>query len=511
MSYIAAFDQGTTSSRCLIFDHDAQVVSSAQQDIARYFPRPGWVEQDAMEIWASQIGMFTKALSRAQLSAGDIAAIGITNQRETSVVWNRTTGEPIAPAPVWQCRRGAPLIDELVAAGHGETIQAKTGLVPDAYFSASKVRWILDNVPGARATAEAGELAFGTIDSWLIYKLTGGTLHATDYTNASRTMLFNIHTLNWDDELLNLFDIPRSMLPEIRPSSGSFGEVDGDYGRGIPLMGVLGDQQAALFGQCCFGSGQAKATYGTGAFVLLNTGEHPVQSKNGLLTTIAFSSDAKAEAGTKAGTGDVPRVTYALEGSVYSAGSTIKWLRDELHLIRTAEETEELARQIDDTAGVYLVPAFNGLGAPYWDSAARGVIVGLTQGAGRAQVVRAALESVGFQVADVLRAMSEDVARCLPGSCSLHDLRVDGGVSHNDFAMQFQADVLGAEVLRPRLVETTALGVAFAAGLAVGYWSNFDALCAHWQLDRTFTPSRPANEVAALVGGWQHAVSQARL
>lgn len=497
MDYIVAFDQGTTSSRCVIFDREAKMVSMAQEEIHRYFPRPGWVEQDAMEIWSSQIGMYTKALMKAHLVAQDIEAIGITNQRETTIIWDKRTGKPVCRAPVWQCRRGAPLIDKLVAAGHTDMIRTKTGLVPDAYFSASKIRWILDNIEGARKDAEAGHLLFGTVDSWLMWKMTEGAVHVTDYTNASRTMLFNIHTLAWDSELLDLFDIPASLLPEVRSSLDIFGATVGGSGSQIPICGVLGDQQAALLGQCCFDSGQAKATYGTGCFVLMNTGDKAVISDHGLLSTIAFSwQDDNAEK---------PSVTYALEGSIYNAGSVIKWLRDELHMIRTEEETEELVRSVSDNAGVYFVPAFNGIGAPYWNSNARGLITGLTQGATRAHIVRAALESVGFRVYDILQAMAEDAQ--MPFS----ELRVDGGVSRNNAAMQFQSDLLGTEVIRPQVIETTALGVAFAAGLGSGFWDSPTELRKLIKIDRTFTPSRDAEEMRSLKAGWDHAIKQVQV
>ena len=497
MDYIAVFDQGTTSSRCVIFNSDAKVISHASEEIKRFFPRPGWVEQDAMEIWSSQFGMYTKALAKAQLTPHEISAIGITNQRETTVVWDKNTGEPICLAPVWQCRRGAKLVDEWVAAGHSTMIHQKTGLIPDAYFSASKLRWILDNVEGARAGAEAGDYLFGTVDSWLIWKMTAGEVHATDYTNASRTMMFNIHTLQWDDELLEIFDIPRSMLPQVQSSFEIFGDTNLGSKAHVPISGVLGDQQAALFAQCCFEKGQAKATYGTGCFVLMNTGHEPVISDRGLLTTIAFAYQEEGE--------DQLHVTYALEGSVYSAGSALQWLRDGLQLIRRVPEVNGLAESVVDSHGVHMVPAFNGLGAPYWDSNARGILTGLTQGATREHIARAALESIAFQVSDVLEAMEKDA-----GS-DITELRVDGGVSQSDFLMQFQADLLGVDVIRPQMIEATALGAAYCAGISTGFWTDQRQLCDITDSNnKTFKPTMSSDEVKKLKAGWARAIKKAQ-
>jgi len=498
MDYVVVFDQGTTSSRCIIFDREANVVAKASQEVKRHFPHAGWVEQDAMEIWSSQFAMYAKAMAEHQLQPKQIAVIGITNQRETTIVWNKHTGEPVCMAPVWQCRRGAPWIESLIDTGHSELIHNKTGLLPDAYFSASKLRWILDNVEGARAGAEAGDLLFGTVDTWLIWKLTAGQEHLTDYTNASRTMFFNIHTHEWDDELLELFDIPKKMLPEIRSSFDIFGDTTLGSPQSIPISGVLGDQQAAMFAQCCFEPGEAKATYGTGSFVLMNTGHEAVISKHGLLTTIAF---AWCEDNC-----DKLNVTYALEGSNYSAGSTLQWLRDGLHLFRHVSEVEPMARSVKDNHGVYLVPAFNGMGAPHWDSDARGLLTGLTQGATTEHIVRAALESIAFQVADVLEAMEKD------SGIPLAELRVDGGVSQNDFVIQLQSDVLGVDVVRPAMVEATALGAAFCAGIATGFWEDPKWFRAHMnQGKETFTPEVPAEQVSALKEGWQTAVKRAML
>ncbi len=485
--YIAALDQGTTSSRCLLFDEDAQIVSIAQQEIERSFPHPGWVQQDATEIWASQLSVFTKALTQAQVQISDIAAIGITNQRETTIVWDRHTGKPVYDALVWQCRRGASIIDEIAHKIEPNVIQEKTGLILDSYFSASKIAWILREIPGARARAEAGDLLFGTVDTWLLWNLTGGAVHATDMTNASRTLLYNIHTCEWDNDLLRLFDIPRSMLPEVKPSCGYFGHTDNQMlGHGVPIMGVAGDQQAALFGQCCFEPGDVKNTYGTGCFLLMNTGGSPVRSSHGLLSTIAYA--------------DSKHVTYALEGSIFNAGSAIDWLKDGLELIRSVDETEALARSVNDTQNCYVVPAFNGLGAPYWDTDARGAIVGLTQGVTRAHVVRATLESLAYQTYDVLRAMQLDAGT------ELKTMRVDGGVSRNNFCMQFQSDILGERVIRPCNTESTALGAAFIAGLSVGFWENLDdvrACCAHVDC---FEPTFTRSQRERLLAGWDRAV-----
>ncbi|MBK5211329.1 MAG: glycerol kinase GlpK [Coriobacteriia bacterium] len=487
--YVAALDQGTASSRCIIFNELGHIVSSAQQDIECTYQKPGWVQQDATDIWASQVGVMARALTQAKLDVADIAAVGIANQRETTIVWDKSTGIPVYDAIVWQCRRSADFIDSLKRAGLEETIRDKTGLVLDPYFSASKIDWILSNVDGARERAVAGELLFGTVDTWLIWNLTNGKVHATDYTNASRTMLFNIHSLRWDEELLAIFDIPRSMLPEVRVSSGDFGVIDNPHiGRGIPIAGVAGDQQAALFGQCCFNPGEAKSTYGTGCFMLMNTGREPVASKHGLLTTIAYS--------------DETGVTYALEGSIFNAGSAINWLRDGLRLVRSAEETSAIASSVPDTRGCYVVTAFNGLGAPYWNKNARGAIVGLTQSVTNKHVVRATLESLCYQVNDVLRAMEQD------SRVSLKLLRVDGGVSRNDFCMQFQADILGREVHRPAISELTALGAAFMAGLKVGIWNDVTDL-PECRGDITTYSSHMAEETrAALVAGWEDALAR---
>lgn len=485
--YIAALDQGTTSSRCLIFDKNAQVVSIAQQDIARTFPHPGWVQQDATEIWASQLSVFAKALTQVQASMSDIAAIGITNQRETTIVWDKHTGKSVYDALVWQCRRSAGIIEEISSKIDEEVIRKKTGLVLDPYFSASKIAWILREVPGARARAEAGDLLFGTVDTWLLWNLTAGAVHATDMTNASRTLLYNISQCQWDEDLLELFDIPRAMLPEVMPSQGFFGSIDNQMlGQGVPIMGIAGDQQAALFGQCCFDPGDTKNTYGTGCFLLMNTGEKPVHSTHGLLSTIAFS--------------DGKHVSYALEGSVFNAGSAINWLRDGLELIRNIEETEEIARSVSDTEGCFVVPAFNGLGAPYWDAEARGAIVGLTQGVTRAHVVRATLESLAYQTSDVLQAMQRD------SGATLRNLRVDGGVSKNDFCMQFQADILDKKVIRPHNTESTALGAAFIAGLSAGFWENLDEVRACCLNQDCFEPSLSQDTRKRLLAGWDHAV-----
>lgn len=486
-----ALDQGTTSSRCIIFDRTGAMRSAVQKEFRQHYPKPGWVEHDALEIWETTLEVARGAMAESGLSAADIAAIGITNQRETTVVWDRFTGKPVCPAIVWQCRRTAPMADALIAAGWSDKIRVKTGLVPDAYFSGTKLRWILDNVPGARARAEAGELLFGTIDTWLIWNLTGGRCHVTDYTNAARTMLFNIHTLQWDPALLDMLEIPASMLPEVRPSSCIYGHtLPGMIGGGIPIAGAAGDQQAALFGQCCFAPGEVKNTYGTGCFLLMHTGAHAVASQNGLLTTLAASPDGTAQ--------------YALEGSVFVAGAAVQWLRDELHVIESAAETEALARSVPNTAGGYVVPAFTGLGAPYWDPYARGAIVGLTRGFGRAHLARATLESLAYQVADVCRAMEQDAG--LPLRC----LKVDGGASANSFLMQFQADLLDAQVLRPRCIETTALGAAYLAGLAVGYWQDLDEIRAVWALEQDFTPAMTPEARQTHLEGWRRAVACAR-
>ena len=489
--YIMALDQGTTSSRCILFDREGKMVSLAQKEYTQHFPRAGWVEHDAMEIWSTQIGVAQEAMYKIGATHRDVAAIGITNQRETTVVWDRRTGEPVYNAIVWQCRRTAPFCDELKAQGLEGWFRAKTGLPIDAYFSATKVRWILDTVPGARQKADAGQLAFGTVDSWLIYNLTKGRCHLTDLSNASRTMLFNIHTLDWDDEILEKLQIPRSMLPRVCPSSGVFGFTDPSiFGGEIPIAGAAGDQQAALFGQTCFAAGEAKTTYGTGCFLLLCTGEKPVSSSQGLITTIAW------------GLGD--RVTYALEGSIFVGGAAVQWLRDEMKLVESAEDSEYMAQKVPDTGGVYVVPAFTGLGAPHWDPYARGAVFGLTRGSSKYHFIRATLESIAYQVTDVLGAMKADAG------LELQALRVDGGACANDFLMQFQSDIIGAPVHRPACIETTALGAAYLAGLAVGYWKSQEEIRGNWQLARIFEPGMDEAGRARRLEGWSRAVAAAR-
>ena len=488
--YIMALDAGTTSNRCILFDQEGRVRAAAQKEFPQIFPKPGWVEHDAREIWATQLGVAVEAMGKIGATAADIAAIGITNQRETTVVWDRATGEPVYNAIVWQCRRTSAYCDELKARGYAEAIRRKTGLVVDAYFSGPKIRWILDNVPGARRRAEAGELLFGTVETWLIWLLTGGRVHVTDYSNASRTMLFNINTLDWDDELLDLMDIPRSMLPTPVPSSQVYGETDpGFFGRSIPIAGAAGDQQAALFGQACFTPGQAKNTYGTGCFLLMNTGDKPVFSSSGLVTTVAW------------GLGN--RVSYALEGSIFVAGAAIQWLRDEMRLIDSAADSEYHAGKVADTAGCYVVPAFTGLGAPYWDQYARGAIVGLTRGVNKNHIIRATLESIAYQVSDVLEAMRAD------SGIALTSLKVDGGASSNNVLMQLQADILQVTVHRPVCVETTALGAAYLAGLAVDYWSSQEEIARNWAVDRTFLPAITTQERDKKLQGWKRAVTRA--
>ena len=488
--YIMALDAGTTSNRCILFDQEGRVRAAAQKEFPQIFPRPGWVEHDAREIWATQLGVAVEAMGKIGATAADIAAIGITNQRETTVVWDRATGEPMYNAIVWQCRRTSAYCDELKARGYAEAIRRKTGLVVDAYFSGPKIRWILDNVPGARRRAEAGELLFGTVETWLIWLLTGGRVHVTDYSNASRTMLFNINTLDWDDELLDLMDIPRSMLPTPVPSSQVYGETDpGFFGRSIPIAGAAGDQQAALFGQACFTPGQAKNTYGTGCFLLMNTGDKPVFSSSGLVTTVAWGLGS--------------RVSYALEGSIFVAGAAIQWLRDEMRLIDSAADSEYHAGKVSDTAGCYVVPAFTGLGAPYWDQYARGAIVGLTRGVNKNHIIRATLESIAYQVSDVLEAMRAD------SGIALTSLKVDGGASSNNVLMQLQADILQVTVHRPVCVETTALGAAYLAGLAVDYWSSQEEIARNWAVDRTFLPAITTQERDKKLQGWKRAVTRA--
>ena len=492
MKYIMSLDQGTTSSRCILFDKAGNICSTAQKEFRQIFPQPGWVEHDADEIWDTTLEVSREAMKKLGVKASDIAAIGITNQRETTVVWDKETGKPIANAIVWQCRRTSDIIDGIVAAGHGETIRAKTGLVPDAYFSGSKIKWLLDNVPGAREKAEAGRLLFGTVDTWLIWKLTGGRVHVTDYTNASRTMLFNIHTLEWDKELLELLDIPACMLPEVRPSSCVYGEsCDELYGGAIPIAGAAGDQQCALFGQCCFAPGEMKNTYGTGCFLLMNTGTTPVESENGLVTTIAVGIDGHVE--------------YALEGSIFVAGAAVQWLRDQLEVISSASESKQYAEKVDDCAGGYVVPAFTGLGAPYWSQRARGVVVGITRGFNRAHLVRATLESLAYQTYDIAKAMEQD------SGIQISRLKVDGGACANDFLMQFQSDLLSSEVYRPQCIETTALGAAYLAGLAVGYWESREDIRNNWAVDRVFRPAMSDDERGKLIKGWHKAVKCALL
>ena len=488
--YIMALDAGTTSNRCILFDQEGRVRAAAQKEFPQIFPKPGWVEHDAREIWATQLGVAVEAMGKIGATAADITAIGITNQRETTVVWDRATGEPVYNAIVWQCRRTSAYCDELKARGYAEAIRRKTGLVVDAYFSGPKIRWILDNVPGARRRAEAGELLFGTVETWLIWLLTGGRVHVTDYSNASRTMLFNINTLDWDEELLDLMDIPRSMLPTPVPSSQVYGETDpGFFGRSIPIAGAAGDQQAALFGQACFTPGQAKNTYGTGCFLLMNTGDKPVFSSSGLVTTVAWGLGS--------------RVSYALEGSIFVAGAAIQWLRDEMRLIDSAADSEYHAGKVSDTAGCYVVPAFTGLGAPYWDQYARGAIVGLTRGVNKNHIIRATLESIAYQVSDVLEAMRAD------SGIALTSLKVDGGASSNNVLMQLQADILQVTVHRPVCVETTALGAAYLAGLAVGYWSSQEEIARNWAVDRTFLPAITTQERDKKLQGWKRAVTRA--
>lgn len=488
--YVMALDQGTTSSRAIIFDESGSIVSVANKEFTQIYPKPGWVEHDPMEIWGSQIGVAKEALEKAGISPEDLAAIGITNQRETTIVWDKNTGKPVYNAIVWQCRRTAPICDDLKSRGLAETIRKKTGLVVDAYFSGTKVKWILDNAEGAREKAEKGELLFGNVDTWLIWNLTGGKAHVTDYSNASRTMLFNIHKLDWDDEILRELDIPKAMLPMPMPSSHVYGKTSQEvFGAEVPIAGDAGDQQAALFGQACYSPGMAKNTYGTGCFMLMNTGEKAVESKSGLLTTIAWGVDGKVE--------------YALEGSIFIAGAVVQWLRDELRIIDSSAQSEEYATKVDDNNGVYLVPAFVGLGAPYWDMYARGTIVGLTRGAKREHIIRAALESITYQTRDVLEAMQKD------SGITLTNLKVDGGAVANNFLMQFQSDILGVPVSRPKVIETTALGAAYLAGLAVGYWKDKEEISSKWQIDRSFKPEMDSLKREKLYKGWKKAVTRA--
>lgn len=485
--YVMALDQGTTSSRCILFDKSGKVCSSAQKEFTQIYPQPGWVEHNPLEIWSSQLSVAVEAMGKIGVDASEIATIGITNQRETTIVWNRKTGKPIYNAIVWQCRRTAEMINALKEKGFDQVIKEKTGLIPDAYFSATKIKWILENVAGAREQAEAGELCFGTVDTWLIWNLTKGKVFVTDYTNASRTMLFDIHKRQWDDEILKELNIPKCMLPEVKPSSCLYGVTnEAIIGGEIPISGAAGDQQAALFGQCCFEAGEAKNTYGTGCFLLMNTGSKAITSKNGLLTTIAASTDEE--------------VCYALEGSVFVAGAAIQWLRDEMHIIQNSPQSEEYAVAVDDTDGVYVVPAFTGLGAPYWNPYARGMMVGLTRGTKREHVIRATLESLAFQTYEVIEAMQRDA------EMSLKSLKVDGGASANNFLMQFQADILQKNVLRPDCIETTALGAAFLAGIGVGFWKDKEEVREKWALSNTFAPAMKEEKRIEKVKGWKRAV-----
>ena len=485
--YIMALDSGTTSNRCILFNHAGEVCSIAQKEFTQIFPQPGWVEHDADEIFSTQLEVARQAMANIGATAADIAAIGITNQRETTVVWNKTTGRPICNAIVWQCRRTAEYCDSLSKQGLVDTIRQKTGLVIDPYFSGTKIRWILENIPGARALAENGELLFGTVETWLIWKLSGGKAHVTDYSNASRTMLFNINTLQWDEEILRLLDIPASMLPKAVPSSGIYGHTSAQFfGAPIPIAGAAGDQQAALFGQACFDPGDSKCTYGTGAFLLMNTGETPIFSRNGLVTTIGWGLDGK--------------VNYALEGSIFVAGAAIQWLRDQLRFIESAVDSEYMAQKVSDTNGCYVVPAFTGLGAPHWDAYARGSILGLTRGVNKYHIIRATLDSIVYQTNDVLSAMASD------SGISLSALKVDGGASANNYLMQTQADISDAPVLRPACVETTAMGAAYLAGLAVGYWAGTEEIRKNWCVDRRFTPNISVSLREKRIRGWKKAV-----
>lgn len=485
--YVMALDAGTTSNRCILFNEKGEMCSVAQKEFTQYFPKPGWVEHDANEIWSTQLGVAVEAMSKIGATAEDIAAIGITNQRETAIVWDKETGEPVYHAIVWQCRRTSEYCDSLKAKGLTDTFREKTGLVIDAYFSGTKVKWILDNVEGAREKAEAGKLLFGTVETWLIWKMTKGKVHVTDYSNASRTMLFNIKDLTWDKEILAELDIPESMLPEAKPSSCVYGEADPSFfGGPIPIGGAAGDQQAALFGQTCFTAGEAKNTYGTGCFLLMNTGEKPVYSKNGLVTTIAWGLDGK--------------VNYALEGSIFVAGAAVQWLRDEMKLVDSSPDSEYMARKVKDTNGCYVVPAFTGLGAPHWDQYARGTIVGLTRGVNKYHIIRATLESLAYQVNDVIAAMEAD------SGITLSALKVDGGACANNFLMQFQSDIINAPVNRPVCVETTAMGAAYLAGLAVGYWQNKEEVIKNWQIDKVFKPEMEEDIRKKSIAGWNKAV-----
>ncbi|WP_195938268.1 glycerol kinase GlpK [Romboutsia sp. 1001713B170131_170501_G6] len=488
--YIMALDQGTTSSRAILFDKSGNIIATSQKEFTQFYPKAGWVEHNPMEIWGSQSGVMREVLETNSIRPDEVCAIGITNQRETTIVWDKNTGKPIYNAIVWQCRRTSGICDELEAKGYKDTIKEKTGLILDAYFSGTKIKWILDNVEGAREKAENGDLLFGTVDTWLIWNLTRGKVHVTDYSNAARTMLYNIKELKWDDEILEILNIPKSMLPEVKPSSCVYGHTDKEMlaGAEIPIAGCAGDQQAALFGQTCFEEGSAKNTYGTGCFMLMNTGENMVESKNGLLTTIAWGVDGKVE--------------YALEGSIFIGGASIQWLRDELRILYDASQSEFYAQSVDDTNGVYVVPAFAGLGAPYWDMYARGSVMGLTRGANRAHLVRATLESIAYQVKDVLNAMQED------SGLKLNGLKVDGGASANNFLMQFQSDILNTNINRPKVVETTALGAAYLAGLAVGFYDSKEDIKKSWIIDKEFTPNMSDAKRNLLYKGWKKAVQR---
>lgn len=485
--YVMALDAGTTSNRCILFNEKGEICSMAQKEFTQYFPKPGWVEHDANEIWSSQLGVAVEAMEKIDASYADIAGIGITNQRETTIVWDKKTGEPVYNAIVWQCRRTSEYCDELKNKNLTEVFRKKTGLIIDAYFSGTKIKWILDNVEGARERAEKGELLFGTVETWLIWKLTKGKVHVTDYSNASRTLLFNINTLEWDDEILEILNIPKSMLPEVKPSSCVYGKSHSKFfGGEIPVAGAAGDQQAALFGQTCFDAGEVKNTYGTGCFMLMNTGDKPVFSKNGLVTTIAWGLDGK--------------ITYALEGSIFVAGASIQWIRDELRLIDSSEDSEYMAKKVKDTNGCYVVPAFTGLGAPHWDQYARGVIVGITRGVNKYHIIRATLESIAYQVNDVIDAMKAD------SGIEISALKVDGGASANDFLMQIQSNLINAPVRRPKCVETTAMGAAYLAGIAVGYWKNKKDVIKNWNIDKTFYPDINEEERINKIKGWNKAV-----
>ena len=491
MKYILALDQGTTSSRAIVFNKKGKIIGKAQQEFKQIYPQPGWVEHDPHDIYGSQVSVMVEALIRANVSVEDIAAIGITNQRETTFVWDKNTGKPVYNAIVWQCRRTAEYCESLKQRGLSDMIYDKTGLVVDAYFSATKVKWILDNIPGVRERAEKGDLLFGTVDTYLMWQLSKGRIFATDYTNASRTMLFNIHTLDWDDELLQLFDIPKCMLPSVHPSGYNFGVTDDAFiGREVPICSVVGDQQAALFGHLCVEEGDVKNTYGTGCFLLMNTGDNAVKSTNGLVTTLGATLENKPP--------------YVLEGSVFIGGAVNQWLRDEMRMIKTAAETERYALDVEDTNGVYIVPAFTGLGAPYWDADARGIVTGITRGTKKEHFIRAALEAIDYQVYDLVNAMRKDA------NVKIHSLNVDGGASANNFLMQFQADILDADVVRPSVTETTALGASYLAGLVVGYWKNVDDIRKNIKVDKVFEPSMTAEKRAELTAGWAKAVRQAR-